>query len=409
MRFTRLAFCVFLIATVGCSAEEHPDQPGSAGDEAAGQAASGTGGGNAGGEGGSSQTLPMSGTNGHAGTARGMTDAAAGGHAAADAGLATDAGDASMQADAAPPPPADALFNLPPITTARLETLVTPAVLGISENGVFIDDGRFFVAGGEGIYEIVGGPDTYSAVLFAPSPGCAFGGITARGARLYAPCTNTDTFTGELIVFEPAREQPLVSRAPIVTQSSAHFNGMAFGPDGALYLSNSLAVDSPDPAVVRLEILDEEPLMFTQTPFIAAGVSDGPENIGGGSFPNGVRFHGNTMYYVRGVDVVAVPIGLDDPSAPLEVAYAADSLSTIDDFDIGDERMWLAQFSSLRALGLPGDSKLVVTDLEGDVEFDLDLPFVASSSIVAVDTLFGPASIILTSYFDGGLYRVTFE
>jgi hypothetical protein len=101
--------------------------------------------------------------------------------------------------------------------------------------------GRFFVVGGEGIYEIVGGPTEYSPVLIAPNPGCSFGGFAARGARLYASCTNTDTFTGELIVYEPGRKAPLVSRAAIVTKSSAHFNGSAFGPDAALYLSNSLA------------------------------------------------------------------------------------------------------------------------------------------------------------------------
>jgi hypothetical protein len=115
------------------------------------------------------------------------------------------------------------------------------------------------VLGGEGIYEIVGGPTEYSALLIAPNPGCSFGGFSARGARLYASCTNVDTFTGELIVYEPARKVPLISRAAIVTMSPAHFNGSAFGPDGALYLSNSLAgVDSPDPAVVRLKILNDD-------------------------------------------------------------------------------------------------------------------------------------------------------
>jgi hypothetical protein len=116
------------------------------------------------------------------------------------------------------------------------------------------------------------------------------------------------------------------------------------------------------------------------------------------------------LYLVRGADVVAVPLGPYQPGAALNVVYEVDNeLAIIDDFDIGDERMWLTQFNSFRALGLGGESKLVVTDLLGKVQFSMDLPFTASSSVVSAGTLFGPGCILLTSYFDGGLYRVTFE
>jgi hypothetical protein len=134
-----------------------------------------------------------------------------------------------------------------------------------------------------------------------------------------------------------------------------------------------------------------------------------PDN-GGGSFPNGIRFHGDTMYLVRGVDMVAVPIDPSKRGPALHVAYTAGgAFPDIDDFDIADERLWLSQFNSLRPFGLPGSSQLVVANLQGKVEFALDLPFVPSHAVVSVDTLFGPACIILTSFFDGGLYRVTFK
>lgn len=319
------------------------------------------------------------------------------------------AADGGSSADAGRPEPAPPRFLLPPATTARLETLVPPAKLANSENAAFTADGRFFVAGAEGIYEIEGGPN-YTAVLMFPNPGCVFGGVTSRGARLYAPCTSFETLTADLIVLEPARHAVFVSRAPIVTKNSAHFNGSAFGPDGALYLSNSLAVDSSDPAVVRLEFLGEEPLRFMQSTFVESSVSGAPADSGGGFFPNGVRFHGDTLYLVRGPDVAAAPLGPYEPGAVLELAYKVDNdLAIIDDFDIGDERMWLTQFNTLRALGLGGESKLVVTDLVGNVQFSMDLPFTASSTVVSAGTRFGPACILLTSYFDGGLYRVTFE
>lgn len=56
------------------------------------------------------------------------------------------------------------------------------------------------------------------------------------------------------------------------------------------------------------------------------------------------------------------------------------------------------EFEAVRYLGLPGDSFLVVTDLEGNVE--LDLSFVASSAVVVDGPRFG-SSILITSYLDG--------
>jgi hypothetical protein len=330
----------------------------------------------------------------------------------AGTGPASDGGSVDAATDARAPDaetPTGPHCVLPPATPPHLETLVSPDGLPSSENGAFTDDGRLFVIGGSNLYEIVGGPSAFRAEVFAKGDACIFGGLTARGRRLYAACTSLWSLTGDLFVYEPTRAQSLVGRAHIESTSFTHFNGMAFGPDGALYLSDSLGTSDPSPSVVRLEILEEQPLRLVQTAFVAAISSDRPANTGGGDFPNGIRFAGDVMYLVRGADVVAVPVGLHDPKAELKVAYAADgSLRTIDDFDIGDGRMWLTEFESLRSIGLPGESLMVVTDLQGHVEFKIDLPFVGSSTIISASAPFGP-SILLTSFFDGGLYRLTFD
>ncbi|MDD9941019.1 MAG: hypothetical protein OXU20_08285 [Myxococcales bacterium] len=297
-------------------------------------------------------------------------------------------------------------FDLPPLTTARLETLVSPEALPATENGAFLDDGRFFVAAAAGIYEIRAAGDGYEATLLVQSPGCVFGGLTSRGAKLYTPCTDLIALTGELMVLDPDREDPVVSRAPFETEAGAHYNGMAFGPDEALYLSNSLSANTPDPAVIRLVIVEEDPLRFTQTPFLQGGAT---QATSGGTFPNGIRFARDTMYFVRGADVVAVPLDPGQRTAELKVVYEADgAFPVIDDFELTDGRLWLTEFGVLRALGLPGQSQLVVTDLTGDVQFEMDLPFIGSSTIASAGPLFG-SCILLTSYMNGGLYRVVFE
>jgi hypothetical protein len=177
MHPARVLFCIALIATPACgSAERDASAAGAVG--AAGEASSDA-----------APHMPTATDSGSApaqppavdaGAAPGARmDAATGSANPLDAALSPEAGlradarvaldassddDASVAADPSTATDAGAHappghhFELPPATTARLETLVTPSQLGISERGAFIDDGRFFVLGGEGIYEIVGGP-----------------------------------------------------------------------------------------------------------------------------------------------------------------------------------------------------------------------------------------------------------
>jgi len=222
--------------------------------------------------------------------------------------------------------------------------------------------------------------------------------------------TERDTQRGELVVLEPARAEPLVGRASIPTEGAPLLNGSAFGKDGALYISNTLAA-APDPAVVRVEILSEEPLELACTALLSAGMTGANGEVGGGDLANGIRFLDDTMYYVRGAELATVEIAPNGTGSTPRVIYTREGGSGfLDDFDIGDGKLWIAESGALGFLGVDNDeSSLMVTDLRGEPLFKLPLPFIPSSMVFAIDTMFGPASILITSFYNGGLYRVTFE
>ena len=297
-----------------------------------------------------------------------------------------------------------------------IETVITSQVIPTSENGVYTDNGRFFVAGGDTIFEVLGGPDEFRAVPLVKQETCIFGGLVDRGDLLFASCTHLDLLNldtrAELLRIDPRRGAPSVERAVFPAGDVfVHPNGLEFGPDGALYVTNSAALLLGEPAIFRVEIVSESPLAIQISNFLDASTLENIENIeeGGGLFPNGLRFDGSTLYYSRGATLVKMQVLPDGSHGPMTVVYRTrDLISVIDDFDINNGNLYIAQTHSLGALDTNlFKSKLVVTDLRGRVRSELVLPFVPSSTAVRRNTLFGTNTVIATSVFQGGLYRIT--
>ena len=296
-------------------------------------------------------------------------------------------------------------------SSPQVERLIDPKTMPISENGVYTDDGRFFVVGGTVLYEVLAQDGGFRALELLHE-GCVMGGAVDRGNVLYIACEYEDPERKpELLRVDPAdREAPRVRRADFPdTPTPVLLNGMEFGPDGALYITNSGALLSGAPALYRVKITSEDPLTIDVATFAEL------DDLDGALAPNGIRFDDNMLYVSLGPSLVRMELRADGTHGPSEEVYMSSS-GVVDDFDIANDRLYVACADSADVLavaalgsntGSPFGSHVVVATLDGKVERELDLDVIPSSTAVRSETLFGAAPVIVTSYFNGGLYRVT--
>ena len=292
-----------------------------------------------------------------------------------------------------------------PSYSGRVTQVVAPEVIPISENGMATADGRFFVVGGHRLYEIAGGPVAFRAEQLLDER-CTLSGGVARGNVLYLACTGEDELnaTASLLRVDPNRPGGLdVRRVDFPgTGNPILLNGMDFGPDGSLYISNTQALISGDPAVYRVQILREDPLTIEVSPFLDATILTEGVRGSGDIAPNGIRIEGDTMYFSRGFSLVKLSLRPDGSHGPPTLIYATDSLSGIDDFDLVEGRLFVAQVGLLDvALGSPVDSMLLTLNTNGRRLARRRLNFRPSSTTVVAD-----GALMITSYFGGGLYRI---
>lgn len=149
-----------------------------------------------------------------------------------------------------------------------------------AENLLFSEDGRLFVSGGENVYEVHGSDGAYTASRLSAS-NCNFTGLAIRAETLYAGC-----FDGRLYA---APLSDVTTLSPIVELGVAAPNGMAVGPDDALYVVNGpLATNAlPDPKILRVTLDPRDPLRVTE---IAVWLDQGL------LAPNGLQANGDQFY-----------------------------------------------------------------------------------------------------------------
>jgi hypothetical protein len=333
-----------------------------------------------------------------------------------DSGLSSDdAATSSPDAGGAEPDAGGAHPAAGPV----VEQLISPELMPISERAVYTDDGRFFVAGGEVLYEVEATDDGFEAVELLHED-CVLGGLIDHGNLLYAACVTTGesanplmpNITGvELLRIDPSGEgEPEVQRVEFGADPLPQLNGMEFGPDDALYISNSTSGLNGGPAVYRVAITDEDPFSIEVSEFVAQSADY--------SVPNGLRFDGNEFYFATGLTLVRMQVGDDGtPGAPETLFTAGADVLTggvVDDFDLGPDRIYIARVAGPDVLAVMGgnavgeyQSQLVITDRDGAEIQTLALDFVPSGAVAPRAEPFGEDAIVVTSYFNGGLYRVT--
>jgi len=170
---------------------------------------------------------------------------------------------------------------LPPLCVSNTcGQVIDIATIPDAENTLTTPDGRVFVSGGTGVFELHRSGDSYTAAPINDAA-CNFTGLAQRGNVLYANC-----FDGRLYA---ARLTAAPTLQPIHEYGLAAPNGLAAGPDGALYLTNGpLATTAlPDPKIVRVLLDPADPFkVLSQEIWLASGLTA----------PNGIAIRGREIY-----------------------------------------------------------------------------------------------------------------
>jgi hypothetical protein len=194
-----------------------------------------------------------------------------------------------------------------------------------AENLLFTDSGRLFVSGGENVYEIHRGEGgALQAEPLSATP-CNFTGLAIRADTLYAGC-----FDGQLYA---APLSAVTTLAAITALGIAAPNGMAVGPDDALYIVNGpLATTAlPDPRILRVAFAETDPLRISA---IDTWLDQGLLT------PNGLQAHDGAFYLTDN--------SLPEVAVVRRIPWTAEGPGTV---------TTVAQF-----LGVPDDLSLMPTD-----------------------------------------------
>jgi hypothetical protein len=257
---------------------------------------------------------------------------------------------------------------------------------------------------------------------------CQFGGMTVFKTRLYAACVKTDftraslfevdvaTGTVRTEYFTTCNAEPSLAPCSYV---SFYPNGMAADAAGRIYLSNTAAHLDLASAIPAIRVEGSR----TLTQVVVNGVADSPQRLSfthrdwfstdilrDGLVPNGIQIEGNVLYYAAGSNINRIDLREDGSAGAASVHYAGPALSVIDDFAVRDGRMLIARaippalvavdrapaFGTARELGthdMPLDA------IPSSIAYQADLP--------VGNPLFPAGSLLVTSFFGGGLYLLT--
>lgn len=312
-----------------------------------------------------------------------------------------------------------------------------------TENSAFTTDGRLFVVGENTdseswIFEINKQADgSYQALEFiqgtldgtrdghldsAPSgEDCRFAGLTSQGDTLYAACVREGgllNLSTEAISLFQVNTQAGNEFIKTGRMSDSNFlqkdneiafnpnwfmaNGMAVDNEGHIYITNSKAsLASNRDAISQVTITDSGNssfLDFNHQTWLSSNEF----------FPNGVQIEGDTLYYAGGSDIHKVKITEDASAGEKRRHFDGANLAVIDDFAINEGYIAYAKVSA------PGSVIILKpADFDETADYYSTIPMsVIPSSIVyqkdlpAGTSLFTPGSLLVTSFFSGGLYQI---
>ncbi|MET0333567.1 MAG: hypothetical protein ABW190_04800 [Rhizobacter sp.] len=311
-------------------------------------------------------------------------------------------------------------LGLATTTAAHADQLVSPGTLKSTERGLFLN-GRYFVAGTQGVHEVKRTVDNGAHCKMDASSGytvcqlvstvygadqCEYSGMTADNTYLYVACTVWDK-TAALPQLAPPKRAALFRVKPAAGSSTAEevtikpfavptwYNGMAM-LDGNSILMTPSAPLGTKPAIVKLTINNSLTLAHTVTTWLPGS----PLYL----LNNGVTVHGNNVYFVGGQNLWRVPVKANGSAGLPLLMYQTTINQTLDDLTVKGDWVVAAEIGIVNGLGLNSLTFVHKTGL--GPTYKLWTGLTQLSGVVVDPGTFGtPGAFISTSYFQGGIYR----
>lgn len=307
------------------------------------------------------------------------------------------------------------------VNFAQATELVDSSLMAESENGVFMDNGRYFVAGSSGIQEVKSYNDNSSNCEQDSGSGktvctlvetnlngnqCFYSSLTTDNYYLYATCTVWKD--GLLGTFQEPKYSAFLRILPGSSQADqvivrefdqpVWYNGMTMLDSNSILMTQSVSSQgSGNSAIVKLDITNQLTADFTISDWLPSSIAY--------LNPNGVKYENGYVYFVGGQNLFRIPVRWNQkPGIPV-LMYQTTINEMLDDFTIiGD---WLA-ITEVALINGTGTNNVTFVHKHGWISpYKIPTGFLQLSSL-AVDpgTLTYAGDLIGTSYYQGGLYRI---
>lgn len=303
--------------------------------------------------------------------------------------------------------------------SAQADQLVAPSLLKSTERGVLLN-GRYFVAGSEGIHEVKRSADSSPNCRIDAGSGftlcllvstvydadrCDYSGMTADNTYLYAACTVWDP-SALLPTASPPKRAALLRIKPGAGSTVAElktkpfpapvwYNGMTVLDTNTLLMTPSAPLGTKS-GIVKLTITNTATLDHTVKEWLPGS----PLYL----VNNGVTVNNGNVYFVGGQNLWRIPVK-SDGSAGLPIPLYQTTLNqTMDDLTVKGDWLVVAEIGLVNGLGLNSLTFVHKTGLAP--VYKLWTGLTQLSGVVVDPGTFGtPGAFIATSYYQGGVYR----
>lgn len=253
-----------------------------------------------------------------------------------------------------------------------------------AENLTFSSDGRLFVSGGGGLFEIHKNDDGSFRADQISTESTGFTGLAIRNGYLYASSGDGRLWGGAI------NATPQI--APIHTMTGMCIaNGTALGADGRIYVVDEpLNICVPDPKIKRFTIDPADPLKIINEEVWVQGSALGLLSVGVGNtlrFPNGLQSDGNVFYGTDGGSIYSVELLADGSAGPVTPLYF--TVDVHDDLGLVADGVLLANFLTGRISLISRDGELLQATAPGTFSFP-------SSVRLGRPPMFEPTDIVVT-------------